>query len=72
MDPPLQPDVEYPPGTVAVTVTHEARGLFAAGWHAGAQECRIVNLASQLQQIVSPETWHAMRDLSARVPAQSY
>ena len=68
MDPHWQPHLDHPAGTVAVT--QEARGLFAAGWHAGADECRIVNLASQLQQLVSPETWHAMRELSASVPAQ--
>ncbi|MDB5947133.1 MAG: hypothetical protein JWQ33_2159 [Ramlibacter sp.] len=67
MDPHWQPHLEHPP--TAVAVTQEARGLFAAGWHAGADECRIVNLASQLQQIVSPQTWHAMRELSASVPA---
>jgi hypothetical protein len=63
-----QPNLEHPAATVPVT--QEARGLFAAGWHAGADEGRIVNLATQMQQIVSTETWHAMRELSASVPAQ--
>lgn len=68
MDSRWQPHLEHPAATVPVT--QEARGLFAAGWHAGADEGRIVNLSSQVQQIVSPETWHALRELNASVPAQ--
>ena len=50
-------------------MSQEARGLFAAGWYAGADEGRIVNLASQVQQVVAPDTWHALRELNASVPA---
>lgn len=63
-----QPNLEHP--AADIVVTQEARGLFAAGWHAGADECRIVNLANQAQQLVSPQTWQAMRELGASVPAQ--
>ncbi len=68
MDPRWQPHLEHPPGLD--TPTPEARGLFAAGWHASADECRIVNLTDQSQQLVSPQTWRALRELSASVPAQ--
>jgi hypothetical protein len=67
MDPQWQPHLDHPPGPVPIT--HEARGLFAAGWHASADECRIVNLADQTQQLVSPQTWSALRELGASVPA---
>ena len=66
MDPRSQPHLEHPPG--AVHVKAEARGLFAAGWHAAAGVGRIVNLSSQAQQLVSPETWSALRELAAGVP----
>ena len=68
MDPRWQPYLEHPPGIDLPTP--EARGLFAAGWHAAAEECRIVNLADQAQQLVSPQTWRALRQLSASVPVQ--
>lgn len=68
MDFRVQPHLEHPAATPLVT--QKARGLFAAGWYAGADEGRIVNLASQVQQIVAPETWNALRDLNASVPAQ--
>lgn len=66
MDPRWQPNLDHPPG--ADLATPEARGLFAAGWHADSQECRIVNLTDQAQQLVSPQTWRALRELSASVP----
>jgi hypothetical protein len=68
MDPRWQPNLDHPAG--ADLPTPEARGLFAAGWHADAQECRIVNLTDQEQQLVSPQTWRALRELSASVPVQ--
>jgi hypothetical protein len=68
MDPRWQPPLEHPRADVPVTA--EARGLYAAGWHADMNEGRIVNLASQLQQIVSPPTWHALRELGASIPPQ--
>jgi hypothetical protein len=68
MDPRWQPHLEHPPGLDLSTP--EARGLFAAGWHADSAECRIVNLADQSQQLVSPETWRALRELNASVPVQ--
>ena len=68
MDPRWQPHLEHPPGLDSPTP--EARGLFAAGWHACDDECRIVNLADQSHQLVSPETWRALRELHASVPVQ--
>lgn len=68
MDPRWQPNLDHLPADVAVT--SEARGLFAAGWHAAPGECRIVNLADQSQELVSPDTWRALRELGASVPVQ--
>ena len=67
MDPRWHPHLEHPPGPD--TPTPEARGLYAAGWHAAAAECRIVNLADRSEQMVSPQTWRALRELHASVPA---
>lgn len=47
----LQPD----------TATPEACGLHAAGWQAQAGECRIAADGAD-DRLVSPETWHALRD----------
>lgn len=66
MDPRWQPPLDHRPACVEVTA--EARGLFAAGWHAATHECRIVNLANQSQKLVSPQTWSALRELAASVP----
>lgn len=66
MDPRWQPPLDHLPAPIEVTA--EARGLFAAGWHAAEHEGRIVNLANQAQQLVSPQTWSALRELAARVP----
>lgn len=68
MDPRWQPHLDHPPGLDLPTL--EARGLFAAGWHAAAEECRIVRLVDQAQQLVSPQTWRALRELGASVPAK--
>lgn len=68
MDPRWQPHLEHPPA--AAPITAEARGLFAAGWHADAQECRIVNLLTQVHELVAPDTWRAMREMNACVPPQ--
>lgn len=68
MDQRWQPHLEHPPGLDVPTP--EARGLFAAGWHAALEEGKIVNLADQSLQLVSPETWRALRELTASVPAQ--
>ncbi|TFZ07864.1 hypothetical protein [Ramlibacter humi] len=46
----------------------EARGLFAGGWYATREECRVVNPADHAEQMVSPETWRALRELDAGVP----
>jgi hypothetical protein len=50
--------------------TREARGLFAAGWYATRDECRLVHPAEQIEQMVAPETWRALRELGASVPTQ--
>ena len=68
MDSRWQPNLDHPPSEVPTTA--EARGLFAAGWYAVDAECRVINLTDQSQQMVSPETWRALRELGALVPAQ--
>ena len=58
-----------PPDRLATveTITPEARGLFVAGWCAAQEEGRITHLADQTQQLVSPQTWRALRTLGACV-----
>jgi hypothetical protein len=68
MDPRWQPYLDHPHFDIPTTA--EARGLFAAGWHAVDAECRIINLTDQSQQMVAPETWRALRELGVSVPAQ--
>ena len=48
----------------------EARGLFAAGWYATRDECQLVHPGDQTRQRVSIETWRALRELGASVPAK--
>ena len=68
MHPREQLPIEQPPALVSIS--GEVRGLFAAGWHAAANECRVVNLSDQTEQLVSLETWRGLRELAAAVPAQ--
>ena len=49
-------------------LSSEARGLFAAGWYATRDEGRVVHPAEQTEQLVSPETWRALRELAAGTP----
>jgi hypothetical protein len=46
----------------------EARGLFAAGWCAGREECRLVHPGLGEEQLVAPEVWRALRALTDQVP----
>ena len=55
---PLRPD----------ELSSEARGLFAAGWYATRDEGRLVHPAEQTEQLVSPETWRALRELASGPP----
>jgi len=68
MDTRYQPPLEHPPSPEAISP--EARGLFASGWCATTEECRITHLADQSQQLVSPHTWRALRELGASIPVQ--
>jgi len=51
-------------------ITPEARGLFAAGWYATREECRLVHPADHKEQVVSPQTWRALRELGAGTAAK--
>jgi hypothetical protein len=68
MDTRWQPPLDHP--SLADTLSPEARGLFAAGWYATRDECRLVHPAEQTEQMVSPETWRALRELGASVPVR--
>jgi hypothetical protein len=68
MDKRWQPPLAHPAASSPPTA--EARGFFAAGWHAAGEECWLVNLADHSRQLVSPQTWSAVRELAAVVPAQ--
>jgi len=68
MDPRWQPALPHLPGPEQLTA--EARGLFAAGWYATREECRLVHPAHGTEQQVSPQTWRALRELGARVPVR--
>lgn len=69
MDPRLQPPLEQglPPEQLSV----ETRGLFAAGWYATRDECRLVHPLERTEQLVSPQTWRALRELTASVPVKT-
>lgn len=67
MDPRLQAPPDPPS---AERLTSQARGLFAAGWYATRDECRLVHPVERTEQLVSPETWRALRRLAARVPVK--
>jgi hypothetical protein len=60
------PPRESPPSP---ELNSEARGLFAAGWYATRDEGRVVHPVEQTEQLVSPETWRALRELAAGAPA---
>ena len=68
MDPRWQPNLPHRPSPEALSA--EARGLFAAGWYATRDECRLVHPVDQTEQMVSPETWRALRELGASVPVK--
>lgn len=68
MDPRWQPPLDHPRSPDLVPA--EARGLFAGGWYATRDECRLVHPVEQIEQIVSPETWRALRELGASVPVK--
>jgi hypothetical protein len=60
LDQPLDPDA----------LTREARGLFAGGWLASRDECRLVHPGEQREQLVSHQVWREVRDLAAHVPVR--
>jgi hypothetical protein len=66
MDPRWQPDLG-PMNTG--TATPEACALLAAGWRAQPEECRISAGEGQAR-LVALDTWHALRDRCAFVPAR--
>ncbi len=49
----------------------EARGLFAAGWYATRDEGRVVHPVEQTEQLVSSETWRALRELASSAPVRA-
>jgi len=59
--PPLRPD----------ELNSEARGLFAGGWYATRDEGRVVHPLEQTEQLVSAETWRALRELAASTPVSA-
>jgi hypothetical protein len=68
MDTRWQPPLDHAPASIEPNA--EARGLFAGGWIATRDECRVVNPADRSEQVVSPETWRALRELDAGVPVR--
>lgn len=68
MDTRRQPPLDQP--SPADTLSAEARGLFAAGWYATRDEGRLVHPAEQTEQMVSPETWRALRELGSSAPVR--
>jgi len=66
MDTPLP--AESPPST---ELNSEARGLFAAGWYATRDEGRVVHPVEQTEQLVSPDTWRALRELASSAPVRA-
>ena len=68
MDSRWQPTLDHPPSGAAFTA--EARGLFAAGWIATRDECRLVHPGEMTEQLVSTETWRALRELATCMPVQ--
>ncbi len=68
MDTRWQPPLDHRPSPDELT--SEARGLFAAGWYATRDECRLVHPLERSEQLVSPETWRALRELGANVPVK--
>ena len=68
MDPRWQPALDHLPSPEPLSP--EARGLFAAGWYATRDECRLVHPVDRSEQLVSPQTWRALRELGANVPVK--
>lgn len=56
------------PATGRQDLSAEARGLFAAGWYATREEGRLVHPLDRTEQIVSPQTWRALRELASSAP----
>ena len=52
-------------------LSSEARGLFAAGWYATRDEGRVVHPVEQTEQLVSSETWRALRELASSAPVSA-
>ena len=52
-------------------LTPEARGLFAAGWYATRDEGHVVHPVEQTEQLVSSETWRALRELASSAPVSA-
>jgi hypothetical protein len=66
---PRQPPTDSPPSPD--DLSSEARGLFAAGWYATRDEGRLVHPLEQTEQLVSSETWRALRELAASTPVRA-
>lgn len=64
---PLAP-TESPPSP---ELNSEARGLFAGGWYATRDEGRVVHPVEQTEQLVSPDTWRALRELASSAPVRA-
>ena len=66
MDPHQRPSPPSPDD-----LSSEARGLFAAGWYATREEGRLVHPVEQTEQLVSSETWRALRELASSAPVDA-
>ena len=66
-------DTLAPPGSPPDPdqLNSEARGLFAAGWYATRDEGRVVHPVEQTEQLVSSETWRALRELAFSTPVSA-
>jgi hypothetical protein len=68
MDTRWQPHLDQPLDPERLSA--EARGLFASGWYAMRDECRLVHPGEQREQLVSHHVWRELRDLAAHVPTR--
>ena len=68
MDTRWQPHLDQPLDPERLSA--EARGLFASGWYATRDECRLVHPVEQREQLVSHHVWRELRDLAAHVPTR--
>ena len=66
MDPHQRPSPPSPDD-----LSSEVRGLFAAGWYATRDEGRLVHPVDQTEQLVSSETWRALRELASSAPVDA-